>query len=89
MSEETWHGTATGYVAYGCRCAACGRANTKRALSWRTRRAAERVLVDGRLVHPHAPQHGTRSSYCNYSCRCEPCSEAQGRHMRAYKASLR
>lgn len=47
----------------------------------RARRAAERVLVDGRLVHPGAP-HGQPSGYTHWMCRCVPCSASQS----AYKA---
>jgi len=39
------------------------------------RRHAERVLIDGRLVHPDAT-HGLNSSYAGYGCRCIPCSAA-------------
>ncbi|MEV6219881.1 hypothetical protein [Nocardia sp. NPDC051833] len=42
---------------------------------WRAARAAERVEVNGRLVHPSAP-HGTASAYVAYGCRCEPCTTA-------------
>jgi hypothetical protein len=45
---------------------------------WRAamdRRRAERVLIDGRLVHPRCV-HGKNSSYTGYGCQCEPCSEA-------------
>jgi hypothetical protein len=36
------------------------------------RRMAERVLVDGCLVHPKAP-HGKKSGYVHWACRCTPC----------------
>lgn len=41
----------------------------------RARRLAERVMVDGRLVHPTAP-HGSNSTYNSYGCRCIPCGDA-------------
>jgi hypothetical protein len=41
----------------------------------RARRLAERVMVDGRLVHPTAP-HGSNSTYNSYGCRCIPCTDA-------------
>lgn len=43
--------------------------------SRRERRRAERVMVDGRLVHPGAP-HGEPRSQKNWGCQCVPCSEA-------------
>lgn len=39
------------------------------------KRRAERVLIDGRLVHPSC-EHGKNSSYTGYGCQCTPCSEA-------------
>jgi hypothetical protein len=36
---------------------------------------AQRVLIDGRWVHPDAP-HGRRHSYSEYWCRCIPCTAA-------------
>jgi hypothetical protein len=41
----------------------------------RARRLAERVMVDGRWVHPTAP-HGSNSTYNAYGCRCIPCTDA-------------
>lgn len=38
----------------------------------REERFAERVMVDGNLVHPEA-KHGTIGGYTNFGCRCEPC----------------
>lgn len=49
--------------------------NTRKKREQRNRRSAERVLVDGRLVHPNA-RHGHRGSYTNFMCRCEPCTSA-------------
>lgn len=42
----------------------------------RVRLRAERVEVDGRLVHPRAP-HGTRNGSAHYGCQCEPCAAAR------------
>jgi hypothetical protein len=36
------------------------------------RRMAERVLIDGCLVHLKAP-HGKKSGYVHWACRCTPC----------------
>ncbi|MFI7524535.1 hypothetical protein [Nocardia salmonicida] len=43
---------------------------------WSAARYAERVEIDGRLVHPHA-EHGTASAYSVYGCRCEECTTAK------------
>jgi hypothetical protein len=39
------------------------------------RRYTERVMVDGRWVHPDAP-HDTCGGYTNWGCRCVPCTVA-------------
>lgn len=44
-------------------------------LEMRERRLAERVLVDGFLVHPRAP-HGEEGAYQGYGCRCVECRAA-------------
>lgn len=46
------------------------------ATTLRQRRFAERVMVDGRWVHPTAPAHvhGKSMGYMSYGCRCSPCS---------------
>jgi len=48
-----------------------------------TTRRAERVEIDGRLVHPDAP-HGTSPGYSAWACRCRPCTAA---HTKANMAS--
>ncbi|WP_194829258.1 hypothetical protein [Nocardia sp. XZ_19_231] len=48
----------------------------ERLRAWRAARVAERVEIDGRLVHPDAV-HGTASGYSVYSCRCEECTTAK------------
>jgi hypothetical protein len=58
-------------------------AATQRRL--RRLRAAERVLVGGRLVAP-VEQHGSESTYNNWGCRCVRCTVAareSGRERRA------
>lgn len=47
----------------------------ERARNRKARRRAERVLVNGRLIHPRAT-HGVRTSYTNWACRCVPCTDA-------------
>lgn len=42
----------------------------------KVRRMAERVLIDGRLVHPDA-SHGTSAGYDHWWCRCVPCCGAR------------
>lgn len=49
------------------------------------RRRAQRVLVDGRLVHPEA-NHGSNYAYTDYFCRCVPCSDAHNVAMAERKA---
>lgn len=46
------------------------------------RRRAERVLIDGRLVHPRC-EHGKNSSYIGYTCRCVPCERAHAERRRS------
>lgn len=86
MSDEPWHGTASGYGYHGCRCARCKEANRSRASRNRTVRYAQRELIDGRLVHPRAP-HGPKQSYSNYGCRCVGCSKANAASIRTWRAS--
>jgi hypothetical protein len=47
--------------------------------SLRQRRRAERILIDGRLVHPDAP-HGRPVGYRHWGCQCELCSTARALH---------
>lgn len=69
------HGSASTYVNHRCRCKQCCQAHTEKVADLRRRRREERVLVDGRLVHPTA-EHGKDTTYQNYACRCEPCTTA-------------
>lgn len=41
----------------------------------REQRRAQRVMVDGRLIHQDAP-HGTDFAYTDYGCHCKPCQLA-------------
>jgi len=50
----------------------------------RGRRHAERVLEDGRLVHPAGP-HGSGSTYRNKGCRCVPCTEAHRQEVKVLR----
>ncbi len=69
------HGSASTYANYGCRCMPCVVASRRKHETHRQRRMAERVLIDGRLVHPRAP-HGTTNGYSYYSCRCTACTDS-------------
>lgn len=76
--------SGTGYDL-GCRCDRCREVNTARGRSQRERRAAERIEINGRLIHPTAPSHGA-ATYSNYLCRCDTCVDAGSRrnaHIRA------
>ena len=64
-----WSHGASGYVAYGCRCVVCTRANRERV----NRRRLERVAAP---KDPNDQRHGKQSFYINHGCRCEPCTAA-------------
>lgn len=51
------------------------RTASERVRSYQRARLAERIEVDGVLVHPNAP-HGTVSGYNYWGCRCLSCSTA-------------
>ena len=55
---------------------------------WRKHYAAQRVMVDGKMVHPDAP-HGTITGYSSYSCRCPKCSAENTKSCAARKARLK
>ena len=69
------HGKQWVYNSYACRCIPCTKANTEYIAQTRKTRYAERVMIDGALVHPRA-RHGSGTSYISYGCRCMPCTEA-------------
>jgi hypothetical protein len=50
--------------------------NREHRENWRKARYAERVMIDGTLVHPTSP-HGTAHSYISYGCRGPMCAAAQ------------
>jgi hypothetical protein len=52
-----------------------------KAQELKARRYAERVLVDGRLVHPRCV-HGKEKSYQGFGCRCIPCTAAHAAYRR-------
>src|SRR5882724_10676585 len=54
----------------------------------RARRLPERVVIDGRLVHPRA-NHGVGNAYTNFGCRCEPCTSAWRASVRKRRMSRR
>ncbi len=51
-------------------------------------RRAERVEIDGKMVHPQA-DHGTIHGYRTYECRCTPCSDANSRLVQLQRAASR
>ncbi|EOM77279.1 hypothetical protein Rrhod_1341 [Rhodococcus rhodnii LMG 5362] len=51
-------------------------------------RRAERVEIDGKMVHPQA-DHGTIHGYKTYECRCTPCSDANSRLVQLQRAASR
>jgi hypothetical protein len=70
------HDSST-YGNQGCRCGVCRASHNAYVRRARLRRAARRVLVDGRLVAPvPAERHGRPSTYVNWRCQCLPCLKA-------------
>lgn len=69
------HGTVGGYCNHACRCEPCRLANRASSARIRGERYAERVSVNGVLVHPSAT-HGTTNGFRYYGCRCSACCEA-------------
>lgn len=71
------HGTIAAYTSCGCRCSACQAVMAVYRRNLTETRAAERVEIDGRMVHPSPPGgHGKATTYNAWSCRCEPCTAA-------------
>jgi len=57
--------------------------NTQR----REQRRSDRVMVDGRLVHPgEKVPHGTETGYTEWGCQCEPCTGAHAQTLAGYRA---
>lgn len=74
------------YAAYRnrlCHCDTCREDHRLYIARRRAERGAERVLVEGRLVHPRAT-HGCASSYVNWGCRCVPCTSAHRENRRRW-----
>lgn len=71
----SYHGTLNGYSNIRCRCDLCREAGAIENRKQKTRRLANRVVVDGVLIHPFAC-HGTETGYRNWGCRCDLCTEA-------------
>lgn len=67
---------ASSYRNYRCRCEVCSASHAALTAKYRKRRAAGRVLIDGRLTAVDAARHGSASTYCNWQCRCRPCTDA-------------
>lgn len=61
-------GSGGGYSNYGCRCAECKEANTRRVVARRRQREQE-------AKDPNDRRHGTMSFYINAGCRCDKCKE--------------
>jgi hypothetical protein len=79
------HGNYTTYTS-GCRCTECKAAMAAYQRSYKAHKLAERVLVDGFLMHPRAP-HGTSGGHSNWGCSCAPCREAWAAECRRMKAN--
>lgn len=89
-TKQVNHGSPGAYAHDRCRCDVCRAGNTLRYRELRARRAANRVVVDGRLVvvDPTVP-HGERSTYQNWLCRCPSCTAAQARSSQRRRDELR
>ncbi|MDF2969263.1 MAG: hypothetical protein K0Q93_3041 [Nocardioidaceae bacterium] len=84
-AEVFRHGTVTCYRK-GCRCDSCKAIHLGEQRAIRQRRRAERVEVDGALVHPSA-KHGTASGYGYFACRCPACTRNNREGVASRKAS--
>lgn len=60
---------------------------TPSRMSLRSRRMAERILIDGAMVHLGAP-HGTTTGYTHWGCRCDRCGDAQSLYKAMAKRAL-
>ena len=66
------HGTITGYIAGGCRCAACRQARRNYGRRYRRRKQADGFA---------GLRHGTAATYA-VGCRCGDCTAAEARRDR-------
>lgn len=57
--------------------------NREASARMRARRKTERILVNGKLIHPNAP-HGTLTGRTNYSCQCDLCNKENSLRSRQY-----
>lgn len=67
------HGTTSGYVNNGCRCAPCRAAHSKACTQQKRRRLAMVIPED---------RHGVYSTYSNHGCRCSSCKAAATAYVR-------
>lgn len=89
MNTPIHHGRYTTYANGKCRsCVECKAAHAVKMAALRRSRYAERVIENGRWVHPQA-RHGTANGYNHFGCRCEPCEEANREVGRQYRAARR
>lgn len=72
----------------GCRCTDCREAHRAYGARKRSEKQAQRILMDGRPFHPHAP-HGTVNGYSYYGCGCAECTAAQSFANRRYRRNRR
>ena len=78
------HGSSRYYYDLGCEDALCKAKAASCQAGVRTKRRAERVLIDGRMIHPRladidtdAPaRHGTVYGRYGYGCQCAFCEDA-------------
>lgn len=84
-TTEIRHGEYSTYSNGRCGCQRCKAAFAAKMRSLRQARHAERINVNGRLIHPNAT-HGTTTGYVYYGCQCEACTIAN-RHRRPAAAA--
>lgn len=79
------HGLSKYYYDKGCTHPLCLRAAARAKAANRARRRAERVLVDGRWIHPDLAafdsdsprRHGTQYARTTFQCQCEHCKPSR------------
>jgi hypothetical protein len=77
------HGTASGYEAAGCRCAACREAMTAARRRTRERRRLRAAVGEREVVH------GTWAAYTTDKCRCAECRAFKSAYMKDYRTRRR